>query len=429
MTPAVTVATWIEGDGRPTDLPMRNTTSLIGVAALALAACGGSDDGRSNAKVSEIDWTLVSSGTTTIGHIEVGYQDDQVKDVTFRENGTAAGRLDFKYDDGKVKSIDATDVEGDRGTYAWSYSDDRLSKIVWSVPQVMSSEQKFEYDDDEGGRARRLTSTTSWAGSQPTTSVESYDYDDDGRLEEIAGVEGTSSWSWDIRYDSDSRLERVALYSGGTVYSESELGYDDEGRVDSIDVGTDTRYELSYDDDGRIEEVLVLSPNETLTVRYKYESGEVKGLTFAPNLPVAGLVDLSGKPFAQPDFVSLAAPLQLGDVPALEIASCAHDVCDVGDALGASCDSCAASVCAQDNFCCTSSWDAQCVQTAESVCGVDCGGGDVTCSHDVCTSGAALDESCGSCEAAVCGADSFCCTSSWDAQCVSSVATQCGITC
>ena len=52
--------------------------------------------------------------------------------------------------------------------------------------------------------------------------------------------------------------------------------------------------------------------------------------------------------------------------------TCEHPVCSTGDALSASCDSCAATVCAADAFCCQNSWDAQCVSEASQMCGLSC---------------------------------------------------------
>lgn len=53
------------------------------------------------------------------------------------------------------------------------------------------------------------------------------------------------------------------------------------------------------------------------------------------------------------------------------------------------------------------------------------GGGGGTCDHDVCTVGTALDASCGTCEAAVCSVDDYCCSFEWDSFCVDAVATEC----
>jgi hypothetical protein len=99
-----------------------------------------------------------------------------------------------------------------------------------------------------------------------------------------------------------------------------------------------------------------------------------------------------------------------------------HDVCQTGDALDASCGSCAATVCGIDDYCCSTSWDATCVDEAETYCGgVTCGGsggGGNTCGHDECIPGGALTSSCSPCAQAVCAADDFCCNSTWDDVCV-----------
>jgi hypothetical protein len=59
----------------------------------------------------------------------------------------------------------------------------------------------------------------------------------------------------------------------------------------------------------------------------------------------------------------------------------------------------------------------------------DTGGGQADCSHDVCTIGTPLLSTCGTCEAAMCDFDNFCCTDTWDDLCVSQVPDICGQTC
>ena len=49
--------------------------------------------------------------------------------------------------------------------------------------------------------------------------------------------------------------------------------------------------------------------------------------------------------------------------------SCDHDVCVEGSALGADCGDCTQQVCAVDPFCCTTAWDATCVTDATNTCG------------------------------------------------------------
>ncbi len=104
---------------------------------------------------------------------------------------------------------------------------------------------------------------------------------------------------------------------------------------------------------------------------------------------------------------------------------CAHDVCDPGVPLEPACDSCAATVCAADAFCCTTFWDRICVQESETLCGKQCDG----CSHDFCNVGDPLAQDCDPCAASVCAFDSYCCTTAWDSRCVEEAANTCGLTC
>ncbi len=57
------------------------------------------------------------------------------------------------------------------------------------------------------------------------------------------------------------------------------------------------------------------------------------------------------------------------------VAACVHDPCATGSKLSSGCDPCVTDICAQDGFCCSSSWDAQCVAEVASICGQTCGSG------------------------------------------------------
>jgi hypothetical protein len=110
--------------------------------------------------------------------------------------------------------------------------------------------------------------------------------------------------------------------------------------------------------------------------------------------------------------------------------SCVHDVCTSGDALSSDCDTCAGSVCAGDDYCCTVEWDSFCVDAVTtycdpSTCGGGGGGGGGTCAHSECTDGVALDSTCSACADALCYWDSYCCTDEWDVFCVDEVVDYC----
>ncbi len=108
---------------------------------------------------------------------------------------------------------------------------------------------------------------------------------------------------------------------------------------------------------------------------------------------------------------------------------CSHDECTLGGPLLESCTPCTAEVCAVDPFCCQQGWDSICVDEAEDLCGITCG----PCTPD---GGGCMDgsECCsGSCENGTCGSScepdgAFC----FDAdQCCSMQCEnfQCGGTC
>ncbi len=108
--------------------------------------------------------------------------------------------------------------------------------------------------------------------------------------------------------------------------------------------------------------------------------------------------------------------------------SCPHDACEEGAAMSASCDSCIASVCELDPYCCTTAYDATCVAEAASfpVCGC---AQEETCAHDECETGGILDPGCSACAETVCAADGFCCNTSWDEYCVQQAVDLCGKSC
>lgn len=102
--------------------------------------------------------------------------------------------------------------------------------------------------------------------------------------------------------------------------------------------------------------------------------------------------------------------------------SCDHDVNTEGGPLDPSCGTCAAAVCEQDGFCCNTAWDEQCVNSVDIHCT------DGAC-HDQCEVGEAMNPSCNQCVADICEADSWCCENEWDDLCVSRVADICNGEC
>jgi hypothetical protein len=113
-----------------------------------------------------------------------------------------------------------------------------------------------------------------------------------------------------------------------------------------------------------------------------------------------------------------------------------HPKCDVGRRMQGSPDACVQQICApdQDPYCCTNTWDATCVSEVASMCGLWCGAAG-TCDDNkaLCSvSNSPRPSGCDSrCQQTICAPDKdpYCCTNSWDAQCVGEVASMCHLPC
>lgn len=107
--------------------------------------------------------------------------------------------------------------------------------------------------------------------------------------------------------------------------------------------------------------------------------------------------------------------------PDPDTGDCSHKECEEGGPLSTTCSACAEAVCINDNYCCETAWDSQCILEVDEYCATKCSG-EGGCAKDICTTPAeAQDLSCGTCVEAVCTADPFCCnkeSGAWDDVCV-----------
>ena len=83
---------------------------------------------------------------------------------------------------------------------------------------------------------------------------------------------------------------------------------------------------------------------------------------------------------------------------------------------------CCTTVCAADPFCCSTQWDSACVQKANELCVRTCGG---SLAADCCTPHDGTHCSDATCCAAVCAADPFCCSTRWDTLCANRAIDTC----
>ena len=99
---------------------------------------------------------------------------------------------------------------------------------------------------------------------------------------------------------------------------------------------------------------------------------------------------------------------------------CDHDENTAGTPLDASCNACAAKLCAVDSYCCSTEWDATCVGEVAQYC---------PAGHDECTAGEALTPAYSTCAKDVCASDAFCCdaqSGQWDSFCIDEAKSICG---
>ncbi|WP_437963794.1 hypothetical protein WMF04_29190 [Sorangium sp. So ce260] len=134
--------------------------------------------------------------------------------------------------------------------------------------------------------------------------------------------------------------------------------------------------------------------------------------------------------------VYLNEPHDISSDPAASAIVCTpHDECTLGAPLPDGCSPVVTSVCAVDPFCCNNTWDALCIDEVQSAANnLMCPIG--SCGHALCTEGGALTSGCdvpplasSGCVKLICDQDPYCCSTAWDATCISEVKSVCGKSC
>jgi hypothetical protein len=113
----------------------------------------------------------------------------------------------------------------------------------------------------------------------------------------------------------------------------------------------------------------------------------------------------------------------ISETQGADSAQCTHSPCQTGPTLVATCDWCVGNVCGVDAYCCITSWDAICVSEVASVCGQRC-----DCNQD-CTTGNPFSAYACVCTANVCAGDAYCCRWAWDSVCVGELVAACSKHC
>lgn len=137
--------------------------------------------------------------------------------------------------------------------------------------------------------------------------------------------------------------------------------------------------------------------------------------------------DLIGDEDPNPyDFELLSGGPGAGDFCRGVVQSPTTPCCEISSTPGCSDPTIEAAVCGADPFCCSTYWDGLCVGQVTTVAGRDCSAGTPPCCDPSTTPGCPDDAVI---EAAVCAADPYCCSTAWDWICRNQVITVAGESC
>lgn len=325
--------------------------SLVGCAADETPA------GRSAARLSEVEKILTSGGTTTIERLELRYDDSELAQVNGFRNGAPNGTARLTYFADKLQRIDFADKDGDRAFTRLEYVDGYLWKTHNEVTGAITLDRTVWYDEQTA-----MVKELSYARSSPGTTthnwVTRYEYDPQSRVKQLVDVDEGVMQTSELRYTAEGLVERMSVYTGSQHEETWDFRYLD-GRLDEITDTHNRSVSVFYGADDLIEEIRVLDGSTNETYRYTYEPGTVKGMTFSPDIPVAGQFDLRGKSYDDLALLHLPPPIQ-EEVPHVTTG----DVCVADD--GSSCSACL------NNFCCESCTTSTCGSYVD--CAATCNG-------------------------------------------------------
>lgn len=289
---------------------------------LLLTACTSE---RARSAISEI--RIANEDDATPDVLELDYDaDGHIKEMRSLDDGDELkAAFGFRYKGDLLVEITWEEVgEDDKGTFAFSYLDDRISKVEILDDDSLSS-VVVSYDADE-----RTQKEVTEANDGKNTSETEYEYDEDGQLDSIKTTSTdtrdadttftttqTVSFDWnddhtlasvDQRRNTKSKSTDTSLNASfDSDVSSIDYRYDDDGRLDEVrqdsrsgDTDSFTRYELQYSPDGLVEEIrrTKSGSDNTRTFEFKYTEVEVVGAVFTlPSLPWGDLFDTKGVVF------------------------------------------------------------------------------------------------------------------------------------
>ncbi len=287
-------------------------TILIATLATGLSACGGGSSGSASLQVTESETTYTNGSDTTVERHAFEYDGNRLTTVRYFVNGEQAGRRELAYTGKQLSEIVTFDVDGDRATETWTYSDGRVERQLVSVPEGFTNDIKIEYDNDD--LPKEIVRTFTYSGSTSSdTMYTRFEYDGD-LLTDVTNIDGSVTATQELDYDNSDRLDRTITYRDGRHIETLEYVYDaDSGQLSEFADEDNNRTSVTYDDAGRIARIQrIAAGGGTVSTRYEYGPGSLNALSIAPAM--SGFFDLRGDSRSQwdPEHLSFGLP---GDFP------------------------------------------------------------------------------------------------------------------
>jgi YD repeat-containing protein len=287
------------------------------VCAVAVTACTGGGDGsdRMAVKITEVERTRTTTGSTTIERRAVTYDGSRLVEITNTLNATPNGTARVTYDGSVITRVEYTDKEGDRATDQLVYADGQLVKLRYEIPNVMTTEQSYTYFAEDRDLLKEVMTVNTPKGGLATSRMSRYEYDAETRIAKVTTTQGTDMTAVEYRYNTDGQLDRATFFSSGTVVETYTFSYLQDGKLDEIFDSNNNRYDLTYDKSGKITEIRhTTTSGITTTTRYTYGEGAAQGWTFSPEIPGGELFDLGGRGYTALSMLHGAVP-DVGDIP------------------------------------------------------------------------------------------------------------------
>ncbi len=232
----------------------------------------------------------VQRGTTTYSYLS----DGKLEEIEDKLEGQFYSRQEIEYDSTTGKISEVTVVEEDEDPVRWEYEwvGDLLDER--SNDAETSWVARYSYFNEDPDQLDTIEMAIDGPGGSGDVE-QTMGYDDQGRVKSLNvystirpdnGATSSTILEAELRWNEEGQIERVSTFeedaAGNSETDEVSYSYNEDGRVDEAEGEDGSRTTVSYDAEGRIAEVELRSDGTTLIVEYTYEEGVTDGFVHTP---------------------------------------------------------------------------------------------------------------------------------------------------